>query len=54
MNKFPYIIKTFRPATKIFKVKDDLCPEITGNMLIEETNCCHNLRYRKDFIELFL
>ena len=54
MSKSPYIIKTFRLATKIFKVKDDLCPEITGNMLIEETNCCHNLRYRKDFIELFL
>lgn len=36
-------------AIEIFKVKHDQCPEITGNIFIEEKNCCFNLRYRKDF-----
>ena len=33
-------------AIEVFKVKHDQCPEITGNIFMEEKNCCFN---RKDF-----
>ena len=36
-------------ATEIFKVTHHICPEITGNIFIEGTNCLCNLRYRKHF-----
>ena len=26
-----------------------MCPEITGNVFVEEINCCYNLRYSKVF-----
>ena len=32
----------------MFKVKHDLCPELS-NIFIRGTNCRCNLRYRKDF-----
>ena len=31
----------------MFKVKRDLCPGITGNIFIDGTNYCCNLRYIK-------
>ena len=36
--------------TKMFKVRDDRRPEITGNIFIERTSCSYNLRYWRGII----
>ena len=37
-------------AIEMFKVKHKLCPEITGDIIMERTNNQYNLRNRPDFI----